>query len=60
MITAAPATAQPVPMPEVVPETQVIRPTIPAPAATVGTSSARGAPAAVNAAEPAAALDRTG
>lgn len=56
---AGPATAQPAPMPEVMPETPVIRPAVPAPAAVVGTSSAR-APAAVSAIEPPAALERTG
>lgn len=54
------ASGQPVPIPEVVAETPVSRPPIPAPALTVGTSSVRGAPAAVSAAEPPVALDRTG
>ena len=56
---AWPAGAQPVPIPEVVPETPVIRPTIPVPALTVGTSSGR-APAAAGAIEPTEALVRTG
>lgn len=56
---ADPVGAQPVPMPEVVAETPVIRPTIPATAPSVGTESAR-TPAAAVAGEVSEALDRTG